>query len=702
MIGHVVGNYKLLEEIGEGGMGKVFRGIDLMLEREVAVKVLRPELASQPNLVARFRSEAITLAKLIHPNVALLYSFLREGDDFFMVMEFVRGEPLDEVLRREGALPVHRALPLFSQALNGIHHAHSLGIIHRDIKPANIMITEGGSIKVMDFGIARVLGGARLTRTGHLIGTLEYMSPEQIRGQNADARADIYALGALLYEMLAGHVPFERDTDFDVMRAQIEDAPPPPRTFAPHIPEAVEQAILQALAKEPEARFSSAEAFRQVLLHQAPAAPSAQAAPPTRLAEPSPGPKATVWAAPTEPASPAPQTRAAVPSVLRPTAAAPSASAALPTRAAPAFALPEEATVDRAARPGRLGGLLHATRLKPWHYGAAAAVLLLLVALPLWMTSGSPGDPATDESSLTEAPLSPSFQSSLPPGGGSLPQQGVAQAGPAGDLLNPFSDASLSTADLLARARQFFEENKLTSPAGENALDVCANILQREPHHRGALDLINEIARRYAVWGHAQMTRGQHAKAQGSYRSSLDIARRYPAATGSLADEMARKVEEAREAGLAAAPTQGTEKKAEEAPRPATASTAKTGAGTAMLEKGTKIKVRLTSTLDSGDGQKPGDPVALAVAKPVVINGREVIAQGAPVRGQILVSNRNRGLRVIEGELSFKAVSVRAANGATIELDSERIGTKAQLGKNAVLHEGLVFDAWVRHDAPLK
>src|SRR5215470_2034242 len=218
MVGNTIGNYKILAQIGEGGMGAVYRGVDLMLEREVAIKVLRPELARQPQIVERFRAEAVTLAKLNHTNIATLHSFFRQGDDFFMVMEFVRGETLDSVLRRCGGMTCEVAVPLFCQALEGIDHAHRLGIIHRDIKPANMMLTTGpsvpgavatGIIKVMDFGIARVLGTARMTRQGNIIGTIEYMSPEAIQGQEVDLRTDIYSLGILLYELLTGRLPFD-------------------------------------------------------------------------------------------------------------------------------------------------------------------------------------------------------------------------------------------------------------------------------------------------------------------------------------------------------------------------------------------------------------------------------------------------------------------------------------------------------------
>jgi serine/threonine protein kinase len=268
MIGSVVGNYKIIEKIGEGGMGAVFKGVDLMLEREVAIKMLRPELARQPNIVERFRTEAVTLAKLNHSNVATLHSFFRQGDDFFMVMEFVRGKTLEEMIRTQGAMQCDRAIEMFCMALEGMEHAHKMGIVHRDIKPANMMLTETGSIKVMDFGIARMLGTDRLTKAGHLIGTVEYMSPEQVRGEETDARSDIYSLGILLYEMLTGRVPFNSTSEYELMRCQIEDAPMPPRSHAPHIPLPVEQAIMRSLAKKRESRYQSASEFRIMLMQR--------------------------------------------------------------------------------------------------------------------------------------------------------------------------------------------------------------------------------------------------------------------------------------------------------------------------------------------------------------------------------------------------------------------------------------------------
>ena len=266
MIGQLVGNYKIEAKLGEGGMGAVYKGVDTMLDREVAIKALRPELASQTSVVERFRSEAVTLAKLNHPNVATLYTMFRQGDELYMVLEFVRGETLDNILQRRGALPSEEAIPVFCQVLDGINHAHELGIVHRDIKPANMMLTENGTLKVLDFGIARLLGSARMTRAGNIIGTLEYMAPEQVKGQETDARSDIYALGMMLYEVLTGKLPFDTENEFELMKLQTEEMPAPPRSINPAIPESVEEAILRAIQKDPNARYQTAGEMRDILL----------------------------------------------------------------------------------------------------------------------------------------------------------------------------------------------------------------------------------------------------------------------------------------------------------------------------------------------------------------------------------------------------------------------------------------------------
>lgn len=266
MIGQIIGNYKIEEKLGEGGMGAVYRGIDTMLDREVAIKALRPELASQTAVVERFRSEAVTLAKLNHANIATLYTMMRQGDELYMVLEFVRGETLDNIMQRRGALPSDEAIPVFCQVLDGIDHAHELGIVHRDIKPANMMLTEKGTLKVLDFGIARLLGSARMTRAGNIIGTLEYMAPEQVKGQETDGRSDIYALGMMLYEVLTGRLPFQTENEFELMKLQTEETPVHPCEVNPSIPAEVGAAIMQAIQKDPEMRFQTAGEMRAQLL----------------------------------------------------------------------------------------------------------------------------------------------------------------------------------------------------------------------------------------------------------------------------------------------------------------------------------------------------------------------------------------------------------------------------------------------------
>jgi len=266
MIGRTVGIYKLIEPLGQGGMGVVYKGVDLMVEREVAIKALRPEIAGQPEILERFRGEAIALARLNHPHIATLYSFFREGDEYFMVMEFVTGRTLESILRESGSFPPALALSIASQVLEAIDHAGSQGILHRDIKPANVMVTPAGQVKVTDFGIARVLGNARLTREGCAYGTLEYLAPERIRGQEGDVRSDLYSVGIVLYEMLSRRLPFERNSDYETMRAHLEEAPP---SFAAlgvtAAPPALEPVILRALAKRAEDRFASAAEFRSAL-----------------------------------------------------------------------------------------------------------------------------------------------------------------------------------------------------------------------------------------------------------------------------------------------------------------------------------------------------------------------------------------------------------------------------------------------------
>ncbi|HEY2929006.1 MAG TPA: serine/threonine-protein kinase [Albitalea sp.] len=280
LVGSRVGAYLITKRLGAGGVGEVFKGVDVMLKREVAIKVLRHELASDPLFLERFRHEAQIHAQLSHPNVASVHAFLHEGDTQFMVMEYVPGISLDEFVRSGGPVPAERALRIFRHALDGIEHAHRCGIVHRDIKPANIMLADSGPVKVMDFGIARALDcQEHLTRHGQVAGTAKSMSPEQIRGAQADVRSDIYSLGIVLYTLLAGRAPFEGRSDHALMKAQLEQAPPPLHALVDNVPPKVEAAVMRALEKDPSARFQTVGAFSRAL--DACLAELATASPPT-------------------------------------------------------------------------------------------------------------------------------------------------------------------------------------------------------------------------------------------------------------------------------------------------------------------------------------------------------------------------------------------------------------------------------------
>ena len=232
---------------------------------QVAIKVLKPEIAGNPEVLGRFRSEAVTLARLNHPSIATLYSFFRQEDEYFMVMEFVPGRTLEEVIRSEGALPWRVAVDLLIHLLEALQHAHFLGILHRDIKPANIMLTSSRGVKVTDFGIARALGSARLTREGRMVGTLEYLVPERVMGAPFE-RSDLYSAGVVFYEMLSGHVPFESDSDYALIRAQAEQQPPPLAQFGVAVPQPVVDVLLKSLEKNPEERYPNAAAMAAALL----------------------------------------------------------------------------------------------------------------------------------------------------------------------------------------------------------------------------------------------------------------------------------------------------------------------------------------------------------------------------------------------------------------------------------------------------
>lgn len=416
MIGSTVGNYRIVAKLGDGGMGSVYRAVDEMLDREVAIKVLRPELSQNASLIERFRQEAIALARLNHANIATLHGLERHGESLLMVMEFVRGQTLEAIVQRSGRIAWRRAAELCAEVLLALDHAHDKGVVHRDIKPANIMLDGNGMVKVMDFGIARLMGKNRQTQAGHSVGTPMYMAPEQLRGEEVDGRTDLYAAGAVLFELITGQMAFEADSDYGLMMKQLHEPPPAATSMVPDIPVVIDSIIARAMAKRRDDRFPSATGFREALLHaiasHAPAPRKVPVAPATRLADTPPGD-----AVPSPPSAANDPQRAAEhappPRVVE-TRLASDARSDDPTpseRRAPATRLADVAPpvvdvrshVDRHDRPaGERTSSVPATgsdRVRDWRTYAIAATLLVAATLAVrtFRSTPAPTGPVTPE-----------------------------------------------------------------------------------------------------------------------------------------------------------------------------------------------------------------------------------------------------------------------------------------------------------------
>jgi HAMP domain-containing protein len=262
--GVLAGRYEIRQQLGAGGMGVVYRAFDRELGEPVAIKTLRPDLVGDPGLLERFKQEIRLARKISHPNVVRTHDLGEAGGLYFITMEFVEGTALDEVIRRRGALPLPVTLTIGRQLCRALEVAHAQGIVHRDIKPPNLVVDAQGFLKVMDFGIARLMEGRQapsshgLTAAGSIIGTPEYMAPEQLLGQAVDGRADLYAAGIVLYECATGRRLFTGDSFATVLMKQVQEPPPDPRSIVPGLSEELVAVLLKALAKEPAQRWQSA------------------------------------------------------------------------------------------------------------------------------------------------------------------------------------------------------------------------------------------------------------------------------------------------------------------------------------------------------------------------------------------------------------------------------------------------------------
>lgn len=285
-----LGPYQLEAKLGEGGMGVVYRAMDEQLNREVAIKVLHPQLLKHQDLMDRFRREARMHAKLIHQNIVTLLSLYEDGEHTALVMEMVRGQNLKDYLRQTPKPKLADVMRICKAILSGLQAAHTLGMVHRDLKPANVLLADDGSIKLMDFGLAKLeQGDDDLTRSGATVGSFRYMAPEQILNQPIDARTDLYALGIIMYQMCTGRPPFDGSAgggEFEIMEKQVRQPPTPPRELNPLLPIAMSDLVLALLAKSPDDRPASCEVVQKMLaaVSRQRSAPQAPAIPP--LAEP--------------------------------------------------------------------------------------------------------------------------------------------------------------------------------------------------------------------------------------------------------------------------------------------------------------------------------------------------------------------------------------------------------------------------------
>ena len=251
--------YEIIKSIGEGGMANVYLAHDLILDRDVAIKVLRGDLAGDEKFVRRFQREALAASSLSHPNIVEMYDVGEDNGSYYIVMEYINGKTLKQLIKKRGALSLSETVDIMLQLTDGVDHAHASYIIHRDLKPQNIMIQDNGEVKITDFGIAMALNNTQLTQTNSVMGSVHYLPPEQASGKGATVKSDIYSLGIMLFELLTGTLPFKGENAVEIAFKQIKDDIPSIREINPEIPQSLENVVLKATAKNPKNRYASAK-----------------------------------------------------------------------------------------------------------------------------------------------------------------------------------------------------------------------------------------------------------------------------------------------------------------------------------------------------------------------------------------------------------------------------------------------------------